>query len=96
MVTRNLMKTALLTLGLTALCAMAQETYSTWPSVRQVIVNTTSASGGANVPGTVTNFPLLVRLNANQSDVFASAGANAATIRFTANDGVTRLKHQLE
>jgi hypothetical protein len=51
----------------------------------------------ANVTGTVTKFPLLVRLdNTNFSAGFAQAKGNGADIRFTKADNTTRLKHQIE
>ena len=80
--------------ALSAASLFAQENYASWKSYRTINVNTTA--GGANVAGAVTNYPLAVRLTAAQADVFASGGVNGANIRFTAADGVTRLKHERE
>ena len=73
--------------------------YDSWSYYRDITVNTTS--GGANVPGLVTNFPLLIRL----SDASVSAGAdvlsgslssNGADIRFTDSTGNTVLSYQID
>ncbi len=48
-----------------------------------------------NWTGTETNFPLLVRLGANDS-VFAQAKADGSDIRFTKADGTTRIPHEIE
>jgi hypothetical protein len=77
-------------------CAWAQEDYSSWPHYKIITVNTTSDTlgGGANVTGTVADFPLLVRLTASDSDAFLGSAPNGADIRFVANGA--RLKHQRE
>jgi hypothetical protein len=59
------------------------------------IVMNTSASG-ANVAGTVTNFPLLVRLGAAEAAVFTAAKADGADIRFSKSDDATALPYQIE
>ncbi len=74
--------------------AGAAEDYTLWSSYKVLTVNT--GSTGANVAGTVSNFPMLVRLTSANSDVFTQALANGADIRFTAADGVTRIPHQRE
>jgi len=71
-----------------------QEIYSSWAHYRDISVNTTP--GAANVAGGVGKFPLLARLTSVQNDMFAQAGPNGTTIRFTKSDGVTRLSHQRE
>ena len=52
-------------LGVLALAGLvcAQENYATWPRYKNLTINTTSS--GANVPGVVTNFPILVRLTSS-------------------------------
>jgi biopolymer transport protein ExbB len=91
-------RTLLPTCALFAAAAFGQgEDYSTWGAYRAITINTAAGSGGANVAGTVTNFPVLVRLTSAQADVFSgSLGANGADIRFTASNGTTRLKHERE
>jgi hypothetical protein len=83
---------------LIAICvsAEAQEDYSTWSHYKTVTINTTADTlgGGANVAGTVADFPVLVRLTASDSDAFAGAAVGGADIRFVANGA--RLKHQRE
>jgi hypothetical protein len=81
-------------LALTAGSLFAQENYATWKSYRTITVNT--AADGANVAGSVTNYPLAVRLTSAQADVFANGGVNGANIRFTLADGTTRLKYERE
>jgi hypothetical protein len=72
----------------------AQETYSTWTYHRNVFLNTSAS--GANVNGEVTNFPVLVRLTAKDSNTFTQALAGGIDIRFTKAGDVTRLKHQID
>ena len=76
---------------------VAQENYATgWSGHKNVIVNTSSIQGGANVSGNVLNFPLLVRLGTADSAVFAASQQNGADIRFTKANNTTRLSHQIE
>ncbi|MDD5674666.1 MAG: DUF2341 domain-containing protein, partial [Chitinivibrionales bacterium] len=58
--------------------------YWGWQSSKKLFLNTTAS--GANVAGTVTDFPVLVRLNAGNFD-FRRATGNGADIRFTKSDG---------
>jgi hypothetical protein len=61
--------------------ASAQENLSTWASAKPIRVNTSAT--GANLANGLTNYPLLVRLNAtNAADVFATAKAGGADLRF--------------
>jgi hypothetical protein len=61
--------------------ATAQENLSTWASAKPIRVNTSAT--GANLATGLTNYPLLVRLNAtNAADVFATAKAGGADLRF--------------
>ncbi len=83
-----------------AAVAQAQEDLSQWSHYRTVTVNTTAGGGGANVAGSVTNFPLLVRLTsasaANGADVLAGALPGGADLRFTSADGSVRLAYEIE
>jgi hypothetical protein len=70
--------------------------YDTWSNYRTVTVNTTTAA----VTGTVTNFPLLVRLtnadSAHGSNVLAGALSRGADVRFTDSLGAAALPFQIE
>ena len=72
--------------------------YDTWTNYRDVSINTTS--GGANVAGSVANFPVLVRLtsadSAHGSNVLSAALANGADVRFSDSTGTTALSYQIE
>jgi hypothetical protein len=73
----------------------AQENYSTsWSQHRTYVLNTTAS--GANVPGNVVNFPVLVRLSAVDSAVFTAAKAGGVDLRFTKANNTTRLQHEIE
>jgi hypothetical protein len=63
-----------------------------WKYARRLFLNTTT--GGANVSGDVFNFPVLVRLSA-QNFTFAQAKADGGDLRFTRNNG-TPLPYELE
>jgi hypothetical protein len=71
----------------------AQENYGLWSGTRNYSLNTSAT--GANVVGTVANFPVLVRLGASDSAVFAAAKTDGADLRFSKSNGV-RLPHQIE
>lgn len=67
--------------------------YTAWSGHRPIVLNTSAT--GANVAGTVTNFPLLVRLGHNDSAILAGAnGGNS--IRFSKADDATPLPYQVE
>lgn len=66
--------------------------YSLWSDSAKIYMNTTSS--GANVTGTVTQIPILVRLNQTNFD-FSDALGNGADIRFSKADG-THLYYQIE
>jgi hypothetical protein len=92
----GLMKVASFLAGLLALAglATAQENYSSWSFTKPITVNTKAS--GANVPGVVTNIPLLVRLNAtNANDVFTGAKTGGADLRFRRLPGPA-LPYQIE
>jgi hypothetical protein len=87
-------RTAVFASVLACAAAHAQENYSTWAGHRNVFLNTTIS--GAGVAGTVTNFPVLVRLSTADSTLFAQARGNGADIRFTKADNTTRFAHQID
>jgi len=83
----------MLTVTLAVSTVMAQEDYSQWASNRDVVLNTKAA--GANVSVTQINFPVLIRLTAADSAVFAAAQSNGQDIRFAKPNGV-HLAYQIE
>ena len=64
-----------------------------WKYSKQLYLNTTAT--GADVSGTVTDFPVLVRLNSGTFN-FAEAKVNGDDIRFTKSDGLTPLLYEVE
>ncbi|MBN1759354.1 MAG: DUF2341 domain-containing protein [Chitinispirillaceae bacterium] len=70
------------------------EDYSTWAHSRRLLLNTSST--GANVPGTINNFAVLVRLNSGTFRNFAQTLPDGADIRFSAADGTTPLAYHIE
>lgn len=68
------------------------EPFKTWKYSRKVTVNTSST--GLAVAGKVTDFPLLVRLNAGNFD-FSQAQENGQDLRFSKADG-TPIPFQIE
>ena len=69
--------------------ASAQEDYSTWGGHKNVILNT--ALSGANLSTTVTSFPVLVRLGAADSAIFAQSVGRGADLRFSKANNTTRV-----
>jgi hypothetical protein len=67
--------------------------YSAWTGHRTITLNTTAT--GANVAGTVTNFPVLVRLGTGEASIIAAAN-NGASIRFSKADNTTALPYEIE
>ena len=63
-----------------------------WSYARKLTLNTSKT--GANVPGDVVNFPVLIRLNADNFD-FIQAQASGTDIRFAKSDN-TMLPHEIE
>ena len=63
-----------------------------WSNSRKLLLNTTAS--GAAVTGTVTNFPVLVRLIKSNFD-FSRAAPDGADLRFTKPDG-TQLSYEIE
>lgn len=82
---------ALIVLG-AAGAADAAENYATWGRVGDLILDTSPA--GADVQGSVANFPILVRLNAGNF-AFAEARGQGQDIRFSNPDG-SPLAYQIE
>jgi len=66
--------------------------YSEWKSSKKLFLNTTAT--GANIPGNVYNFPVLVRLNAGNFN-FPQAQVSGNDIRFTKENG-TPLSYEIE
>jgi hypothetical protein len=64
--------------------AIAEVPYSGWTYKNIITLNTTS--GGADVAGTVLNFPVLIRLSKSNFD-FSRCAGNGADIRFTKSNG---------
>ena len=79
--------------GVLCLCAMVfgQENYAQWHAYRTVMLSNTNSITG----GTVTNFPVLVRLSSSNFD-FSKASATGSDIRFTKQNGTTHLPYQIE
>ncbi|HAO98856.1 MAG TPA: hypothetical protein DCQ83_02295, partial [Fibrobacteres bacterium] len=73
----------------------ASEDYTQWTKGRNIRINTSSTSGGANVATTQFLFPLAIRLDSTNFN-FTEADVNGADLRFTKADGVTPLSYQIE
>ncbi len=65
-----------------------------WSFRKQISLNTTAQ--GANLPATLTDFPVLVRLHAGNFPFFQDMNAAGADLRFVAGDDKTPLKHHIE
>lgn len=72
--------------------ALAAEDYSGWGRTGDLILDTSPA--GADAPGTVIKFPVLLRLTPDNFD-FAQARGKGQDIRFSAADG-SHLDYQIE
>jgi Concanavalin A-like lectin/glucanases superfamily/Domain of unknown function (DUF2341) len=66
--------------------------YAGWKFSKKLVFNTTTS--GANVSGTVTEFPVLVRLT-NSNFNFAEANGSGEDVRFTKANGAT-LPYEIE
>jgi len=62
-----------------------------WPHRQKVTIAGTLAAAE-----TLTNFPALVQITAQDNPIFRKAQTNAQDIVFTAADGVTRLAHEID
>jgi hypothetical protein len=71
----------------------AQVNFSEWPNRCNIKLNTTAS--GANIPTTVTNFPVLLRLNPGNFDGIASQTAFPEDIQFSKADGTTPLPFEV-
>jgi hypothetical protein len=60
---------------------------------RRIVLNTSGT--GANVPGPVYNFPVLVRLGSTESAILSAANGGAS-IRFLKADSATVIPHEIE
>jgi hypothetical protein len=67
-------------------------TFFDWSYSRKLILNTTAS--GADISGTITNFPVLIGLNASTFN-FSTAKSHGEDIRFTKSDGVA-LPYEIE
>jgi hypothetical protein len=76
-----------------SITVIASEDYATWNRHKTLWLNTTNT--GANVSGTVLNFPVLVRFTTTDT-VYSQMLAGAADLRFTKSNNATRLPHQIE
>ena len=73
----------------------AQENYTAdW--AHHLFVNLNTTATGAGVAADVRDFPVLVRLGAADSAIFAQAKAGGADLRFTKADDATRLHHVID
>ena len=79
---------------LLSVCAASAADYSAWTLKKDIVLNTSAT--GANVAGTVTNFPVLIRLGSAESAIITAGGANGSGIRFSKADGTTALPYQIE
>jgi hypothetical protein len=79
---------------LLGVCAASAADYTAWLGKKDVVLNTSAS--GANVAGTVTNFPVLIRLGASESGILTGGGANGSGIRFSKADNTTALPYQIE
>jgi hypothetical protein len=66
--------------------------FTSWTGSAKLILNT--APAGADITGNVTDFPVLVRLNAENFN-FDQAGANGEDIRFTKAEG-SQIPYEIE
>ncbi len=73
--------------------SFGQGYYADWGYSRHIVLNTSAT--GANVSDTVTEFPVLVRLNPSTFNGFAQTNAGGTDIRFAKPDS-TPLPYQIE
>jgi len=72
----------------------AQEDYSTWFNTRQVMFNTSAT--GAGIPSDQIGFPVLIRLDEAQSEVFSSAKTHGEDLRFSKAADGKHLPYEIE
>jgi hypothetical protein len=68
--------------------------YTAWTGSQNIVLNTSAS--GANVAGTVTKFPVLIRLTSNEAAIVAAAKPGGADIRFSKSDGTTPLPYEID
>ena len=78
--------------GMTIVFA-ANDDYSTWGNWRYVYLVTDAT--GAKVNATISNFPVLIRLNPGNFDDLANTADNGSDVRFSLSDG-THLAYAIE
>jgi hypothetical protein len=71
----------------------AQDVLSTWGRSKSITINTSAT--GANITENVTNFPLLVRLDSTQAEIFTQSKATGADIRFN-RPGAGNLPYKID
>ena len=76
--------------------AFSLEDYAQWAHYRNIKLNTAASGGGANVTALQANFPLLVRLTAADTEMFAGSARSGSDLRFAKANGTTPLKYQIE
>ena len=74
---------------------MAQSWYdSAWTSRQQITIN--SNAGAYGLSASLTKFPFLVKITDSANDLFTRAQASGNDILFTAEDGITKIPHEIE
>ena len=73
--------------------AWAQALYPSWAYSRDIHINTTAS--GANTSSSVSNFPVLVRLDASNFD-FSQAASDGSDIRFETSSQTGALSYEIE
>ena len=78
---------------LSAVALAAADDYSQWIYFRNIVLNTSAS--GAKVSGSVTNFPVLIRLSAADSLIFKNSKDSGQDVRFSKSTG-THFPYQIE
>ncbi len=74
---------------------MAQSWYdSAWTSRQKITINSNGAAYGLSA--SLTRFPFLLKITDGGNDLFVRAQAGGNDILFTAEDGTTRIPHEIE
>ena len=81
--------------GIWSFTTGANENYGSWGATTNITLNT--ASNGANVGSTITNFPVLIRLNSTNFSGWSNTLAGGADIRFSiGNTPTSPLAYQIQ
>ncbi|MBN2187932.1 MAG: DUF2341 domain-containing protein, partial [Chitinispirillaceae bacterium] len=72
-----------------------QESYASWTYQKRLVLNTTSANGGAGIPAQTYNVPVLVRLNGSTFGWLNQCASGGADVRFARPNG-TALPYEIE